>query len=138
VFLPAEGALMHIIHHAHLDGPHTVRQPHAWLQVARGGTRFPLRPVCTSRFLIGAGTNCHLQLGGDIPLLHSLLLREFDGWAIEAIAPHPVLLVNLSETRHCRLEPDDVVTIGPFELQLVLPVPTSGNESARFAARMAG
>ena len=129
---------MHIIHSAHVDGLRPARPPHAWLQISRGGTRFPLRPVCTSRFLIGAGTNCHLQLGGDIPQLHSLLLREFDGWTIEAIAPEPVLQVNGSDTRRCRLEPDDVVTIGPFELRLVLPVPTSGNDSACFAARLAG
>lgn len=138
VLLLAEDALMHIIHSAHVDGPRSARQPHAWLQVSRGGTRFPLRPICTARFLIGAGTNCHLQLGGDIPLLHSLLLREFDGWTIEAIAPEPVLLVNGSDTRRCRLEPDDVVTIGPFELCLVLPVPTRGDDFARIPARMAG
>lgn len=129
---------MHIIHSAHVAVPPSARQPYAWLRIARGGTRFPLRPVCTARFLIGAGTNCHLQLGGEIPLLHSLLLREFDGWTIEAIAPEPRLLVNGDEVRRCRLQPDDVVTIGPFELCLVLQVPTSGHDANRLSARMAG
>lgn len=131
---------MHIIHSAHAapSPSRSVRQPQAWLQVWRGDTRFPLRPICTCRFLIGAGTNCHLQLGGEIPLLHCLLLRDFDGWTIEAIAPEPALLVNGVEVRRTLLEPHDLVSIGPFELQLVLPVPTSGRGALCGASRLAG
>lgn len=129
---------MQIFHSAHRGGPRPARRPLAWIEVFRGGTRFPLRPIYSARFLIGSGTNCHMQLGGDIPLLHCLLLREFDGWTIEAIAPEPALQVNGCATRRCRLEPDDQFTIGPFELRLVLPVSTSGGDARRIPERMAG
>src|SRR5688500_1252666 len=50
-----------------------------WLEVRRGRTRAPRRAVRRQRFLIGAGSNCQLQLGGsDIPILHSILLVDED------------------------------------------------------------
>lgn len=116
---------MYKIHAAHQNAPQASRQPRplAWLQVRRGGTRFPLRPIYSARFLIGSGTNCHLQLGGDIPLLHSLLRRDVSGWVVDAISPEPVLRINGVECRHGNLNPDDVIEIGLFEMQLVLPDP---------------
>jgi hypothetical protein len=116
---------MYKIHPAHAKTSPASRQPKplAWLQVRRGGTRYPLRPVYSTRFLIGSGTNCHLQLGGAIPLLHSLLTREVQGWTIEAVFPEPQLRINGVESRQCKLHPDDIIEIGPFEMQLVLPGP---------------
>ena len=66
------------------------------------------------------------------------VLRDFDGWTIEAIAPEPGLEVNGRPTRRCRLQPDDVITIGPFDLRLVLPVSSSGNRAQRIPVRLAG
>lgn len=86
-----------------------------WLIVRRGRTRFPRRPLESGRFLIGSGTNCHLQLGGGLPILHCLLLRAEEGWAIEAVAPEPPLLVNGIRCRHHTLRAGDAIQIADFE-----------------------
>ncbi len=86
-----------------------------WLEVRRGRTRFPQRPLALDRFLIGSGTNCHLQLGGDLPMLHTLLTRQQGRWRVEAIAPEPALLVNGTACRCQTLCANDVIQIAEFE-----------------------
>lgn len=125
-----------IVHHAHAalvpGAPGAVL---AQLAIERGGTRFPWRPIVSRRFLIGSGTNCHLQLGGDIPLLHSLLTRVADGWSIEAIAAEPPLMVNGVVCRHCRLHPEDRVEVGPFRFRLRTSDPATACEQSGQEAR---
>src|SRR3712207_3653250 len=44
--------------------------PLLYLEVSRGRTGFPLRPVRTPRFLIGSAEACQLRLGGsEMPAL---------------------------------------------------------------------
>ena len=84
------------------------------LLVERGDTRFPERPIDAERFLIGAGGQCQLQLGGEIPLLHSIIVREDDGLWIDAVAASPRLIVNGQPRRDAPLHSGDVIEIGQF------------------------
>jgi hypothetical protein len=93
-----------------------VSQPGMWLEIRRGKTNFPLRPISGDRFLIGAGSNCHLQLGGEhVPMLHSLLGIEGKTASLEAVVAEPPLLVNGEARRQVELTDEDTVTIGDFE-----------------------
>lgn len=96
-----------------------------WLEIRRGRTRAPRREIKGRRFLIGAGSNCQLQLGGgDMPILHSILLIEEDGAHIDAVVPSPQLMVNGRPQRSVDLHDGDVFTIGKFEFQVHVPQPT--------------
>jgi predicted component of type VI protein secretion system len=107
----------------------SAREP--WLEVRRGLTRAPRREILGRRFLIGAGSNCQLQLGGgDVPILHSILLVEEDGAHIDAVVATPQLLVNGRPQRSADLRDGDVFTIGKFEFQVHVPLPTGALQSA--------
>lgn len=99
-----------------------------WLEVRRGKTNSPRRPVRSNRFLIGAGSNCQLQLGGDeIPILHSVLLVEEQGAHIDSLVEHPTLLVNGAPRRTADLQNGDIFTIGRFEFAVHVPQPTESD-----------
>lgn len=84
------------------------------LHIERGRTDFPERPINAERFLIGAGSNCHLQLGGEFPILHSIVIpRDEDLW-IDAVVPAPLLIVNGRPVRESLLQRGDVIEIGEF------------------------
>lgn len=100
-----------------------------WLEIRRGRTRAPRREIRGRRFLIGAGSNCQLQLGGDMPILHSILLIEEDGAHIDAVVPAPQLMVNGRPQRSVDLQDGDVFTIGRFEFQVHVPQPTGALHS---------
>jgi len=88
------------------------------LIIERGISRHPARPISGERFLIGAGSNCHLQLGGDIPLLHSIILPEEDHLWIDAVSPFPQLIVNGQPLREGELRRGDLLEIGEFVFQV--------------------
>jgi len=95
-----------------------------WLEIRRGRTRAPRREIKGRRFLIGAGSNCQLQLGGgDVPILHSILLIEEDGAHIDAVVPNPQLFINGRPQRSADLQDGDVFSIGKFEFQVHVPQP---------------
>lgn len=103
-----------------------------WLEVRRGRTRAPRRPVRTRRFLIGAGSNCQLQLGGDdVPILHSILLIDEDGAQIDAVVPAPELYVNGVPQRAATLRDGDVITIGKFEFAVHVQQPADADGAER-------
>jgi hypothetical protein len=101
-----------------------------WLEIRKGRTGFPLRPISGDRFLIGAGSHCHLQLGGDtMPMLHSLLVIDGKRAYLEAVVPMPALQVNGQARRAVELVDEDHVTIGEFEFvfhRLVSSEPAAG------------
>lgn len=102
-----------------------------WLEIRRGRTRAPRREIRGRRFLIGAGSNCQLQLGGgEMPILHSILLIEEDGAHIDAVVPSPQLLVNGRPQRSVDLRDGDVFSIGRFEFQVHVPQPTGALQAA--------
>ena len=84
------------------------------LRVERGQTKFPERPISTDRFLIGAGSNCHLQLGGEMPILHSIIVASEEGLWIDATVMDPPLLVNRQPVREGQLHVGDLIEIGSF------------------------
>jgi hypothetical protein len=93
-----------------------VSNPGMWLEIRRGKTNFPLRPISGDRFLIGAGSHCHLQLGGEhVPMLHSLLVIEGKTAHLEALVSEPPLRVNGEARRSVELHDEDTVEIGDFE-----------------------
>jgi hypothetical protein len=90
---------------------------HLVLEVIRGNTRFPRRPVHKARYLIGAGESCDLRLGGDdMPALHSIIKTTGPEVTLEAIAAEPVLAVNGSQIETTLLKDGDVITVGELEL----------------------
>ncbi len=84
------------------------------LRIERGRTRFPERPIDEERFLIGAGSNCHLQLGGEMPILHSVVVATSSGLWIDSVVKTPQLLVNRQPVRECELLSGDILEIGDF------------------------
>jgi hypothetical protein len=79
-----------------------------------------------NRFLIGAGSNCDLQLGGQgIPVLHSLITLDASGAAIEAVVPAPPLVVGGRSVRQMALTQDDLIEIGPYAIVVHPGLPTA-------------
>ncbi|MCA9075129.1 MAG: hypothetical protein KDA93_08855 [Planctomycetaceae bacterium] len=109
---------MRVIHTSHHGPRHANEAACDWLEVRLGRTRFPHRPLFSSRILIGSGTNCHLQLGGDVPMLHSLLTFENGCWTLDVIAPEPTLCVNGETCRHRNLCIGDQIQLAEFEFVL--------------------
>ncbi|MCY2967250.1 MAG: hypothetical protein NT069_27050 [Planctomycetota bacterium] len=92
-------------------------EAHLLLEITRGRTRFPLRPVRGPRYLIGAAVTCDLRLGGEgMPALHSLITTEDQVCELEAIAAEPALRVNGQVVQSVRLKDGDVIEIGEVEL----------------------
>jgi len=87
------------------------------LEITRGRTRFPLRPVAAERFLIGAAVTCDLRLGGPLmPALHSII-HTADGCSeLDAISAVPALKINGKTVDHALLNDGDRIEIGDVEL----------------------
>jgi len=72
--------------------------------------------VLADQFMIGAGRNCDLHLGGDdMPTLHSILSVSEEGVRIEAVALRPPLIVNNETRQEASLNDGDHVQIGGIE-----------------------
>jgi hypothetical protein len=91
-----------------IDGP--------WIEIRGGRTRFPRRPIHGDRLLIGSGSNCHLQLGGGMPMAHSVISLDSEGWSIEALSSEPKLMVAGAVVRRAALHDGDLIQVGPFTL----------------------
>jgi hypothetical protein len=90
--------------------------PYLYLEVRRGRTGYPERPVLTRDFLIGSGSECDLRLGGeDIPAAHSLLLIGDDEVRVQWLADAPPLLLNGQPTHEAAICDGDQIGIGRFE-----------------------
>lgn len=109
---------MRVVHTSHDQPREFHSEINDWLEVRRGRTRFPCRPLNSSRYLIGSGSNCHLQLGGTVPMLHSLLVHRDERWTVEVVAPEPTLLVNGESCRHRHLCVGDCIRLAGFEFVL--------------------
>lgn len=90
------------------------QQRHFSFRIERGQTRFPERPIDEERFLIGAGSNCHLQLSGGMPILHSVVIASPEGLWIDSVVKTPQLLVNRQAVRESKLLSGDILEIGDF------------------------
>lgn len=91
------------------------------LQVSRGKTNFPHRPVTAPRFAIGAGSGCDMVLGDpNVPAIHTILLVEGGCVIAEAVAQTPLLKVNGNVISTAILEDGDELTIGGFHFAIHL------------------
>ncbi|MFP6766305.1 MAG: FHA domain-containing protein, partial [Planctomycetaceae bacterium] len=88
-----------------------------FLQITRGRTNHPMRPIHGDRFLIGSGEWCDLRLGGSMPVLHSVVRVEGPSVWLEAVVDAPPLHVNGRTVGSCELQDGDQIVIGLFSLQ---------------------
>lgn len=96
-----------------LDGA----EPMLYLEIVRGSTRFPHRPVYEGVFLIGAGSNCDLRIGGEeTPAVHSIVRAEADDVHIECLSRRPVLRVNGNPVERSPLSDGDTIQIGAIQM----------------------
>lgn len=92
--------------------------PRYSLEIKKGKTSFPVRPVSGGRLTIGAGSCCGLQLTGrEMPILHSVIHVEEEVARIEAMVAQPRLLLNGIPLRTSELSDGDLITIGPIEFE---------------------
>lgn len=93
------------------------------LEIKRGRTAHPMRPVQTHRFLIGSSPRCDLCLGGnDIPALHAMIYVDGADLWLEAMSASPAIEINgKAETSVC-LSNLDHIRIGAFELVAHIPM----------------
>jgi hypothetical protein len=92
------------------------------LEICRGRTEHPLRPVYSERFLIGSSARCDLRLGGqEIPPLHSLIFVDGPDIWLETMVTMPELQVNGRIETSVRLADGDRICIGPIELIAHIP-----------------
>ena len=87
-----------------------------FLQITRGRTNNPKRPIHGDRFLIGSGEWCDLRLGGTMPVLHSVVRVDGPAVWLEAVVDAPPLHVNGRSVGSCELQDGDQLQIGPFSL----------------------
>jgi hypothetical protein len=99
---------------------------HLMLEICRGRTEHPLRPVYSERFLIGSSARCDLRLGGpDIPPLHTLIFIDGPDIWLEAMSTSPELRVNGHVETSVRIADGDRINIGPIELVAHIPAESS-------------
>jgi hypothetical protein len=92
------------------------------LEICRGRTEHPLRPVFSERYLIGSSARCDMRLGGqEMPPLHSLLFVDGEDIWLEAMAATPELRVNGRTQTSVRLVDGDRIEIGTIELVAHIP-----------------
>jgi hypothetical protein len=112
------------------------RAPRMVLEICRGLTRFPQRPISGPRFFIGSGPGCDLRLGGDgFPAIHSLIQTRENGVWFEILAAEPLARLNGELTKGEWLRDGDRIEIGAFQfLAHVLPElpPTAVGLSGQF------
>lgn len=100
------------------------RAPRMILEICRGRTRFPQRPISGPRYFIGSGPSCDLRLGGpDFPVLHSLIQTRENGVWFETLADTPAVRINGELTHGEWLRDGDRIEIGAFQfLAHLLPM----------------
>ncbi len=99
-------------------------RPSIHLEIVKGRTRFPLRPMRTERYLIGQSDQCDLQLGGGgMPSLHSTIYFDGEELFIDAVASKPDLRINGEISQHAFIQPGDRIAVG--EIEFVVHVSTS-------------
>lgn len=112
----------------------TPNQP--MLRILRGKSQYPLRAIDRSQFLIGAGSNCQIQLSaGEIPMIFAVLRLDDAGCChVEAMHGEPAMLVNGTRQRSSNLRSGDRVSIGSYEFEFLSPAEHEGRDSLKLEA----
>lgn len=90
--------------------------PFLVLEIRRGKTGYPNRPVCSRSFVIGSGPGSDLRLGGEgIPVAHTLLTINGNHILAQWLCESPPLIVNGKPIDEAELRDGDQIEIGRFE-----------------------
>lgn len=101
---------------ADVEAPSTAPAPFLYLEICRGKTSYPRRPVCSPNFVIGSGPSCDLRLGGEeIPDAHAVLIATEDEVYLQWLGESPELLLNGEPTQEAVVSDGDQIGIGRFE-----------------------
>ncbi len=110
----------------------TESAPPLSFEIARGSTRYPVRPIRTDRFLIGSGRFCDLRLGGEgIPVIHSVIRHDGEEAWIDVLVPSPPLVVNGEIEHSATISDGDQIRIGCFEFYVQKPTIQSDAKQQR-------
>lgn len=89
----------------------------AFLRLADGESRFPVRPIREGDFLVGSGMDCDLRLGdGILPPLHSVLRVTQSRASWTRLVRNPELVINGESVQQADVNDGDVIEIGPFRM----------------------
>lgn len=97
------------------DSPATPRDL-LFLEINRGRTAYPYRPIERETFRIGSGESCDLRLTPDFPDVHTELQVSADHVSVVAVADQPPLMVGDAACHKATLETGDRIVIGSIEL----------------------
>lgn len=94
--------------------------PDLVLEVMRGKTQHPLRPILEQQFLIGSDPGCDLQLNiPGFPPLHSMIRIGQETAEFETLVPIPGVQVNArSATKNVILRDGDTLDFGAIALRV--------------------
>ena len=85
------------------------------LEIQRGRTGQPFRPLVEGRLVLGSAPECDVRLGGaGIPAVHSKVHEDGGRAWIESLSADPTLLINGRECDTWVLTDGDVIVVGPF------------------------
>lgn len=122
------------------EAPALDRAPRMILEICRGRTQFPRRPISGPRYFIGSGPGCDLRLGGpDFPAIHSLIQTRENGIWFETLTDAPAVSINGELTHGEWLRDGDRIEIGAFQfLAHLLPMlpPVAVNSAPRAAVAL--
>lgn len=85
------------------------------LEIQRGRTGQPFRPLLEGRLVLGSAPECDVRLGGaGVPAVHSQVHEDGGRAWIESLSADPPLLINGRECDTWVLTDGDVIVVGPF------------------------
>lgn len=85
------------------------------LEIQRGRTGQPFRPLLEGRLVLGSAPECDVRLGGaGMPAVHSQVHEDGGRAWIESLSADPPLLINGRECDTWVLTDGDVIVVGPF------------------------
>lgn len=115
-------------------------EPKLYLEIIKGSTEFPNRPVYEGVFLIGSGSNCDLRIGGsNTPAVHSVVRADDGRVHIESLSRKPALRVNAQPCEAATLSDGDCIQVGsiqmvarfqPLAAATTLPIPVAPQPAA--------
>jgi hypothetical protein len=96
------------------------------LEICRGRTDYPMRPVRTPRFLIGSSPRCDLRLGDEsLPALLAFLVVDGRNVWLETMPQAPAVHINGQPQTSIPLVDKDHIRIGAFEFVVHLAAQTN-------------
>lgn len=97
----------------------TSPRPLLYVEICRGKTKHPKRPVRSRNFLIGSGSDCDLRLGGaEIPAAYAALIAHRGEVRVQWFSEGPELQLNGVGVHEAVLQNGDVIGFGRFAFRV--------------------